>query len=79
MMDSSSEWSWSNTVFDKSGNIYVGSEGSSAMAQLASVNDSGKLAWTVPSGTTVMPMPIGFDPQGRLYVSVAGRIVCLSN
>jgi outer membrane protein assembly factor BamB len=79
MMDSSSEWSWSNTIFDKSGNIYVGMEGSSAITQLASVNDSGKLMWKVPGGATFTPMPIGFDPQGRLYVSVAGRIVCLSN
>jgi hypothetical protein len=79
MMDSSSGWSWSNTIFDKSGNIYVGAEGSSAITQLASVNDSGKLIWKVSGGTTFTPMPIGFDPQGRLYVSVAGRIVCLSN
>ena len=77
-MDATSAWSWSNTISDKSGNIYVGAQGPSAVTQLAAVNDSGKLIWKVPSGTTSTPSPVGFDPQGRLYVSVAGRIVCLS-
>jgi outer membrane protein assembly factor BamB len=79
MMDATSGWAWSNTISDKSGNVYVGAEGSSTTTQLAAVNDSGKLIWKVSGGTSLMPRPIGFDPQGRLYVSVEGRIVCLSN
>ena len=66
-------------ISDKSGTIYVGAEGPSVITELAAVNDSGKPIWKVPGGSRDAPTPIGFDRQGRLYVDVAGRIVCLSN
>ena len=79
-MDATEGWSWWNTISDKSGTIYVGAEGPSAMTQLAAVNDSGKLIWKAPGGIRGSPpAPVGFDPQGRLYVNAGGRIVCLSN
>lgn len=78
-MGATEGWSWSNMISDKSGTIYVGAEGPSVITELAAVNDSGKPIWKLPGGSRDAPTPVGFDPQGRLYVYVAGRIVCLSN
>jgi outer membrane protein assembly factor BamB len=72
------DWSWSTPLFDGSGNIYVGAAGPSAMTELIALDKSGNQIWEVPAGTVSKPIPVGFDTQGRLYVSVAERIVSLS-
>jgi outer membrane protein assembly factor BamB len=71
-------WRWSEPMFDSSGNIYLGAEGPSAKTELTALNKSGKQVWKVTGGTFSMPEPIGFDAQGRLYVTVSEQIVSLS-
>ncbi len=69
---------WSETMFDGSGRVYVGAEGTSGMTELTALDKSGKPVWKVPTGTMNMPSPLGFDSQGRLYVSASDRVVSLS-
>ena len=69
--------SWSEPIFDGSGNVYVGAEGSNAMTELTALDKSGKQVWRL-SAMTRMPSPAGFDSQGRMYVVVSDRIVGLS-
>jgi TIR domain len=69
---------WSAIIFDGSGNIYFGAQGGSNMNELIALDKSGNQIWRVPAGTVGKPIPVGFDAQGRLYVSVSERIVSLS-
>ena len=77
-LGASGGWSWSNIVSDGSGSIYLGGEGPSIAYQLIALDKSGKQIWKVSAGTTYVPQPVGFDSQGRLYVTVSERIVSLS-
>jgi TIR domain-containing protein len=78
-LGASGGWSWSDIVSDGSGSIYLGGEGSSITTyQLIALDRSGKQVWKVSAGSTYLPKPAGFDSQGRLYVTVSERIVCLS-
>ena len=69
--------SWSEPIFDGSGNLYVGAEGSNPMTELTALDKSGKQIWRLSAMTTT-PSPAGFDSQGRLYVVVSDKIVSLS-
>ena len=71
-------WSWSEIIADSAGTIYVGAEGSSPTTELVAFDKSGAQLWKVSTGSTYMPKPVGFDSQGRLYVTVSERIVSLS-
>jgi hypothetical protein len=73
-----SETSMSEPMFDGSGNIYVGAEGPSAMTILTALDKSGHQIWKLSAGAMMMPNPVGFDIQGRLYVAVSDHIVSLS-
>ena len=70
--------SWSDSIFDGAGNIYLGAEGSSPLTELTALDRTGKQIWTLATGTVEMPEPAGFDAQGRLYVSVSQQVVTLS-
>ncbi len=71
-------WFWSNVLSDGSGNVYVGAEGGSTREELMALDQSGKPIWNLPAGSSSKTSPVGFDAQGRLYVSVSDRIVCLT-
>jgi hypothetical protein len=75
-LGASGGWSWSDIVSDGSASIYLGGEGPTY--QLIALDKSGRQIWKVPAGTTYKPQPVGFDAQGRLYVTVSERIVSLS-
>jgi TIR domain len=77
-LGASGGWFWSEIVSDGSGSIYLGGEGPAPIFQLIALDKSGKQIWKVLAGTVSLPQPVGFDSQGRLYVSVSERIVCLS-
>jgi outer membrane protein assembly factor BamB len=70
-------WSWSDIMSDSSGSIYVGAEGAGVRYELTALDKSGSQIWTFPTGMMSV-RPVGFDTQGRLYVSVEERIVSLS-
>jgi len=73
----SGDWYWSKIIFDGSGSIYLGGQ-SPSVFQLMALDKSGRQIWKFSAGTIDMPKPVGFDTQGRLYVSVSERIVSLS-
>lgn len=77
-MEVTSGNTWSEAVFDGSGNIYAGAEETSPFPDLRSFDKNGKQRWKISTGTIRKASPIGFDVQGRLYVSVGEQLVSLS-
>jgi outer membrane protein assembly factor BamB len=78
MVGAAKGWFWSGILTDGSGNVYVGAEGPSIKGELIALDKSGKQIWNVSAGSSFKLSPVGFDAQGRLYVSDSERIVCLS-
>jgi hypothetical protein len=78
-LGASGGWSWSGMMLDGSGSIYVGARGPAPSTDLIAFDKLGRQVWKVSTGKpSEDAKPLGFDTQGRLYVSVSHRIVSLS-